>query len=312
MCTVRAYRRIPTAPVVTLTAVETELRRGSILAPEEWRPRQAAHQARVDAWIGPHLSRRRTGTPHPVEDFLFTYYSHRPAALRRWHPGSGVVLEDAEEHLGFKGYGAVAGGAGVLISYLAAQRGVIEALRRLLAATAGRPAFLGCFGLHEWAMLYRLPADRVRHSTWPLRLGAEGTDRVVEGHRVSCSHFDAFRFFTDDARPLNSLRPASRDRPDFEQPGCLHAGMDLYKHAARLSPMIASELVADCFELARDIRVLDMRASPYDLTALGHEPVRIETAQGKQEYVAAQRTFAARAEPLRRRLVAECDRLLAG
>jgi hypothetical protein len=75
--------------------------------------------------------------------------------------------------------------------------------------------------------------------------------------------------------------------------------------------MVPSELVADCFELARDIRLLDMRASPYDLSGLGHEPVRIETAAGKQEYAAAQRQFADRGAPLRRRLIAECRRLLA-
>ena len=39
--------------------------------------------------------RRRSGVKHPVHDFLFTYYSQRPAALRRWHPGWGVALEDA-------------------------------------------------------------------------------------------------------------------------------------------------------------------------------------------------------------------------
>ena len=65
--------------------------------------------------------------------------------------------------------------------------------------------------------------------------------------------------------------------------------MDLYKHAFRLTPMICSDLVADCFELARDIRVLDMKAAPYDLADLGFEPVRIETAEGKQEYADAQR-----------------------
>jgi hypothetical protein len=75
--------------------------------------------------------------------------------------------------------------------------------------------------------------------------------------------------------------------------------------------MVSSELVADCFELARDIRELDMRASPYDLSALGYTPVRIETVEGKQEYVATQRTFAERGAPLRRRLIAECERLLA-
>ncbi len=134
---------------------------------------------------------------------------------------------------------------------------------------------------------------------------------MVEQHRISCSHFDAFRFFTDDARPLNVLDPRSDDRPAFEQPGCLHAGMDLYKHAYRLSPLVPSELVADCFALARDIRVLDMRASPYDLSALGYSPVRVETAAGKQEYVAAQRAFAERGAPLRQRLVEQCERLLA-
>ena len=54
-----------------------------------------------------------------------------------------------------------------------------------------------------------------------------------------------------------------------------------------------------------------MRASPYDFSELGFEPVRIETPPGKQEYVAAQRAFAERGAPLRQRLIEECDRLLA-
>jgi hypothetical protein len=69
-------------------------------------------------------------------------------------------------------------------------------------------------------------------------------------------------------------------------------------------------VVADCFELAWDIRELDMRASPYDFTDLGFEPVRIETPDGKREYVAAQRTFAERGAPLRRRLIEACEALL--
>lgn len=87
--------------------------------------------------------------------------------------------------------------------------------------------------------------------------------------------------------------------------------MDLYKHAFRLSPLICSDLVADCFELAWDIRVLDMRAAPYDLADLGFAPVPIETAEGKASYVEAQRGFAERAAPLRAGLAAECERLLA-
>jgi hypothetical protein len=188
---------------------------------------------------------------------------------------------------------------------------LLETLHRLLSATAGRPAQLGCFGMHEWAMVYRLEQDDVRHAAWPLRLGNRGTDEVVESHRIACSHFDAFRFFTDGARPRNTLQPGRDDRAEFEQPGCLHAGMDLYKHAFRLSPMVPSELVADCFSLARDIRVLDMRASPYDLSGLGCPPVRVETPEGKQEYAAAQREFAERGAPLRQQLIRACERLLA-
>jgi hypothetical protein len=289
-----------------------------VVAPDEvldertWTARRDAHERRVDAWVQPHLARRRDGVPHPVEDFLFTYYSQRPAALRRWHPGYGVVLSgpSAEEFHGLKGYTVVPGGVGVSAEYVESRRPLLEGLHRLLSATATRPPQLGCFGLHEWAMVYRLEQDDVRHAAWPLRLGNHGTDEVVESHRVACSHFDAFRFFTEDARPRNALQPGRDDRADFEQPGCLHAGMDLYKHAFRLTPLVASELVADCFELAREIRVLDMRASPYDLSGLGYSPVRIETPEGKQEYAAAQRAFAARGAPLRQALVDACARLI--
>ena len=261
------------------------------LTREQWAAATAAHEARVDRYLVPHLERRAAGLKHPVFDFLFTYYSFRPAQLRRWTPGFGLdPAVTAEE--------------------VAAQRPLIEALHRLLTATAGRPGNFGCFGLHEWAMVYRLGEHQTRHADWPLRLGAAGTDAVVESHRIACSHFDAYRFFTAPARPLNTLSPGRDDRPSYEQPACLHAGMDLYKHAFRLWPMIGSDLVADCFELAWDIRVMDMRAAPYDLAGLGIEPVAIETPAGKAEYVAAQRAFAERAAPLRSRLVDECARLL--
>ena len=59
------------------------------LTEEQWRPLEAAHHARVDAVTAAHLSRRHDARKHPVEDFLFTYYTHRPAQLRRWHPGPG-------------------------------------------------------------------------------------------------------------------------------------------------------------------------------------------------------------------------------
>jgi hypothetical protein len=282
-----------------------------VLEPAEWSRRTAAHEARVDRLVEGHLARRRERRPHPVEDFLFTYYSHRPAALRRWHPGFGVALRGDTPLARHRGYAATPDGVGLDPAYVRDRRARIRWVRDLLAATASRPPSFGCLGLHEWAMVYRTPSEGLRHAGWHLRLGREGTDRVVEQHRIACTHFDAFRFFTAPARPRNAVQPTREQQPRLEQPGCLHAGMDLYKWAYKLSPMTPAELVVDCFELAREIRVLDMRASPYDLSGLGYAPVRIETAAGKREYADAQRAFAERAAPLRARLVEECGRLLA-
>lgn len=278
-----------------------------VLAEQVWRERAHAHEARVDNLIADHLARRRDGVPHPVHDFLFSYYSYRPTQLRRWHPGFAVGLENGHEYADRRGYQVLVGVASVSQEMLVERHDLIAGTQALLSATASRPANTGCFGMHEWAMVYRTEATRHPH---PLRLGAEGTDRVVESHRITCSHFDAYRFFSPAARERNTLRPGPADRPTFEQPGCLHAGMDLYKHAFRLSPLVGSDLVADCFELARDIRVLDMRAAPYDLRDLGFEPVRIETADGKRSYAAAQARFAERGAPLRARLIETCQTLL--
>ena len=274
----------------------------------EWTSYAEEHTARVDVLLAGHLERRTRREAHPVEDFLFTYYPTRPNQLRVWHPGPGVRLEEATAYGDRRGYVVAEGTASLDPAEIERRADSIRWIRRLLASTLDRQPQFGCFGLHEWAMVYRTPD--VRHASWPLRLGAEGTDQVVESHKIGCSHFDAFRFFTDSARPLNTLQPSRESQPALEQGGCLHANMDLYKWACKLMPFTPSSLVLSCFELARDIRTLDMRASPYDLQPLGYSPVRIETPDGKAEYTAAQRGFADRARPLRRQLVDLCDSLL--
>ena len=285
-----------------------------VLDEAEWRRRTAVHEARVDSATTAHLARRRDHRKHPVEDFLFTYYSFKPAQLRRWHPGAGVGLSGgtASPHGEWRFYTVEDDVVGVDVEAFTAARGdTLRFVRDLLVRTAGRPARFGCFGLHEWAMVYRLDPSDVRHAGWPLRLGASGTDAVVESHQVACSHFDAYRFFTPEAAPLNALTPTRESQPTLEQPGCLHAGMDLYgRVGVKLVPAISSDLLMDCFELARDIRSLDMRASPYDLRKLGYEPVPIETAEGKAAYVAEQRAFAQRGQVLRERLITVCDKIM--
>ena len=221
------------------------------------------------------------------------------------------MLEGASERVNWKFYRYAEGAARLdLDAFLEARSDTVAFVRDLLNATAGRPAHLGCFGLHEWAMVYHQTPDQVRHADWPLRLGPGGTDEVVEANQIQCSHFDAYRFFTARARPLNILVPTRNSQAAMEQPGCLHANMDLYKWAYKLSPAIPSALTLSCFELAREVRELDMRAAPYDLRTLGYEPVKIETAEGKALYVAAQRDLGARAQVLRSRLLDACDALL--
>jgi len=294
---------------MTVTSASADI--SLVLDEATWRARERAHAERVDAWTASHLDRRRRGERHPVWDFLWTYYSYRPAQLRRWHPGPGVTLVGASERSAWRGYRTTSRGVAVDIVGLGEQRlATIAWVRELLHRTASRPAHLGCFGMHEWAMVYRQRPTDLRHARWPLRLGAERTDAVVEAHPVRCSHFDAFRFFTPDAASRNQLQPTREDQLALEQPGCLHATMDLYKWAYKLDPLTPSDLIGDSFELARDVRELDMRASPYDLSALGLEPVRIETHEGKAEYVAAQRSFVERAATLRQPLLDVCNAAL--
>ncbi|WP_372419883.1 3-methyladenine DNA glycosylase [Actinotalea solisilvae] len=298
----------------------------TVLAPERWSRLEAAHAERADALTAGHRARRAAGERHAVEDFLYEYYGTRPAQLRRWHPGVGTGLGTPPGGVGASPGGAEADGAPPrrawrwyattddvvhldVDAFLADRGSTVTYVRTLLTATASRSAFTGCLGLHEWAMVYRGATDR-RHDL-PLRLGPAGTDAVVERHPVRCSHIDAFRFFTPDAVPLNRLQPTRETQVALEQPGCLHANMDCLKWAIKLGPACPGDLLLDCFALASEIRVLDMQASPYDLAGLGYEPVAIETPEGRAEYVARQRAFAARAAGLRARLVAVCDALVA-
>ncbi|NYI40894.1 3-methyladenine DNA glycosylase [Demequina lutea] len=276
-----------------------------VLAREEWEPLARAHAARADAATAGHRERAPRHERHPVEDFVYEYYNTRPMRLRRWHPGIGLALEDAAEHAQWRHYTTRDGATFADAAAFWEARGrTVDYVDALLRATASRPARLGCFGLHEWAMVYRADDDR-RHPL-PLRLGRAGTDGVVEEHKIVCTHVDAFRFFTPEAAPLNATQLTRETQVASEQPGCLHANMDLYKWASKLVPAVSSELIMDAFELAMEIRSVDMQASPYDVRQLGLTPIAIETVEGKREYTEHQAEFAVIAAALRERLIDAC------
>ncbi len=284
----------------------------SLLAEADWTVRARAHRRRVERFLTPHLRRAQAGEAHPVWDFLFRYYSLRPRQLRVWHPGYGMVLGGpdgaARRYRNRTGYGPHPAGVTVTFAHLRSRVDTVRFIGELLSATAARSPSMRCFGMHEWAMVYRAPT--VRHERVPLRLGSAGTDAVVESMPLRCTHFDAFRFFTEPAVARNTGTPSRGDQSRWEQPGCVHANMDLYKWCYKLGPLIESELLIEALELAADARELDMRASPYDLAAYGFEPIAVETPAGRAAYVRAQHDIATRAAPLRAAIAGRCDQLL--
>lgn len=296
------------------------------LTAKEWSGRAAAHAERADAFTADHRARRSRGEKHAIEDFLYEYYPFKPGKVRRWHPGVGVELlpddgvtggvdaddtgERLEERAGWRWHRRTAGGGVELdVGAFLADRGEgVRWVDQLLRRTAGRAPTLGCFGWHEWAMVYK--QSEHRHPL-PLRLGQAGTDAAVESATIRCSHFDAYRFFTPEAEGLNTLRPTRASQLDLDQPGCLHVTMDLLRWCLTLGPAVPGELLLDCADLALDVRRLDMAAAPYDVSSYGLAPVRIEEPVGRAEYVRRQRDTSERAAPLRERLLAVTTTLLA-
>ena len=276
------------------------------LSTVEWQARAAAHLARVQPYTVPRRERRARGESHPVHDFLFQYYSYSAGKLETWHPDPHEVLEDSEQARERFRPPVYQFGDGVLRRHVRdmspGKRELLESTWQLLRDTRDRTAHFGCYGMHEWAMVYG--GFEIRHAgVAPLRLPQAEIDAFVESRPVSCSHFDAFRFFAPSAKPFNLLPIAWETRYDAEQPGCIHANMDLYRWAYTCMPWVGSDLLAECFELAMALRDLDMQAGPYDLRVFGVQPVCIETAVGRDEYQRRQRDLSARAAVLRQQLI---------
>ncbi len=272
------------------------------------------HQARFESLVAPHMQRRSNHLKDPVADFLFEYYAFRPSHLQRYSPGIGVLLQgsSADQFLKRDEFQRIDDGIGLVPNgekessetFLTGTNWILT----LLKNTQARTPLFGCFGLHEWAMLYR--TETPRHSQLPLRVHPDELARVVEQGPLQCSHFDAFRFLTKDARPLNQVQIEREDAFSHEQPGCLHANMDVYRWAFKRAPWISSRLTMDAFEEAMTIRELDMAASPYDLSEFGIEPVAIETRAGREEYIRSQRSCFERSTRLRKRLIEEYELLI--
>ena len=278
----------------------------SYLQLDQWQQLAEKHRIKVKQWTVPYRRRKASHQQHPVLDFLFTYYPFSLGKLEQWHPGYGIQLEcdkKRPERYQTKHYQQLESIVSLSTDALSDKElARLQWIHNLLCLTQTRTPNFACHGLHEWAMVYQGQDIRHREST-PLRLAQDEIDHLVSTRTITCSHFDAYRFFSPGALTLNKLKPTLDGRQDSEQCGCLHTNMDLYKWASKCMPWVGSDLLWQCFKLALKARELDMRASPYDLSEYGYDPVKIETPEGRAEYEIHQREISQLSRPLRQSII---------
>lgn len=280
------------------------------LSPDQWRTHKQEHYKKISNLIDDYLKRRSHQKKDPVLDFLFEYYAFRPSYLKRWSPGLGTLLIDgASNNWQFDEMETSDGDSFLDINHFDEDRiSSVRWILNLLEQSLKRKPSFGCFGMHEWAMVYK--ADHVRHDYLSLRMEKEELADFVESRPLVCTHFEAFRFFTDEAKPQNKFELNREKFADMEQPGCLHTNMDLYKWAFKMYPWINSNTIREAFELAVETRIMDMKASPYDLRDFGLAPIKIETDEGRREYMKRQKAIFEKSQPIRRKLITEYKHLL--
>ncbi len=280
------------------------------LSPDQWQDQKKDHYQKISDLIDEYLEERSHQQKDPVLDFLFEYYAFRPSYLKRWSPGLGTLLIGSASHdWQFDEMATADGNSFLDITHFDEDRiSSIKWILNLLKQSLDRKPSFGCFGMHEWAMVYK--ADQVRHDYLSLRMEKEKLAKFVESRPLVCTHFDAFRFFTDEAKPQNKFELNREKFADMEQPGCLHTNMDLYKWAFKMYPWISSNTIREAFELAVETRVMDMKASPYDLRDRGLKPIKIETDKGRREYMQKQMAIYEKSQPIRRQLIEEYQYLL--
>ena len=280
------------------------------LEPDVWLSQKSNHEQKIEDLINDYLDRRARQQKDPVMDFLFEYYAFRPTHLKSWSPGFGkLLINGSSQNWRFDEMAYDNENAFLDIDAFPDDRiSALEWILTVLENSADRPPSFGCFGMHEWAMVYK--ATHIRHNHLSLRMDKDELAEFVESRPLVCTHFDAFRFFTEDARPQNKFDLDREKFSEMEQPGCLHTNMDLYKWAFKMYPWISSDTIRRAFELAVETRYVDMKASPYDLRERGLEPIKIETEEGRLEYVKRQKAIFEKSKPIRETLINEYQHIL--
>lgn len=270
------------------------------------------------------ITRSHSISENPIYNFLHYYYRYSSLELKLYSPGMNFALESLPSSssilLIHKHMREIPNSNFIYLrptsKLLQSKRYGFAPISRyhdIIQNTLNRNPHYGCFGLHEWAMLYsnrRLPSfsdNSERHqSQLKLRVDQHTIDATVEASQLTCTHFDAWRFFDPAAQPMNHIHPLTRSgQIDNEQPGCIHATMDIFRYAYELYPYVSSDLLRACLSIALEARKIDMCASPYDVSAIEGcgDAICIETLEGKMLYVQKQQELYEKSNPLRAELL---------
>ena len=276
---------------------------------------------------------------HPIYNFLHTYYQYSFKAIELYSPGINIILQDA---YGDNGINELVSNKyckylnndvyytpSCIPSTTKKEKQHITFLKHnhnILRKTHQRSPFFGCFGMHEWAMVYDPDYSSTTTTTATaeymnkykqqkylnFRISQSIINNVVSNSNLRCTHFDAWRFFQDDARIQNKHHLERYNQEEYEQPGCIHANMDLFKCATDIYPLIPSTLLLSCLELAINSRTIDMRASPYDVSSYSgcEDAIEIETNIGRQLYIKEQEKIYQQSIPIRHELLMYYDEIL--
>ena len=150
---------------------------------------------KILALVGDWNKARKNEQKHPLIDFLFRYFSFPFNRLKAWTPGWGETLEGPmNETLSPHRFEETDGLVRIKEDIFPHHREkYLNWTISLLEKTISNPTCFNCYGLHEWAMVYK--ADKVRHEYTKLRLSEKEICEIVEEKELNCTHYDALRFY---------------------------------------------------------------------------------------------------------------------
>ena len=256
------------------------------VGPASWVSEAEQHVEAMNALLYPMTdssatlkARMHAVRTHPIYNFMHTYYRYSAEELKLFTPGANspldvlsptdsVLLHPLFQH----SVSSRASSSSSAVPPLAAppastveyrfpktlspegRFGWIQMAKArdvLKSAASLNPPNFGCFGLHEWAMLYKGAAPK--QPGLGLRVSQSTIDAMVEGG-VKCSHYDAFRFFHQDAKQFNAVSLVRETQASFEQAACIHVTMDLFKWSHKIYPPPQDARISDSSKSDRHAR----------------------------------------------------------